>query len=162
MTANIDISVGTFHGSDVVAIPFRDKRYALILFTRPDTNLEDERAYFSTTAFRAKTSFTPVFLNIHLPRLRVSKTEDGCEVSCGEISATRALSLSLDEGGAGAAPILPHSIGKLFTPGSGLVYPNGPVNGRREIYFDRPFYLAIMNVESQRVLLDGIITDPTR
>ena len=71
------------------------------------------------------------------------------------------LSFSLDERGAGSAPILPYAIGKLMIPGSGVVYSNGPVSGSQDITFNRPFYLAVINLDSQRVLLDALVEDPS-
>jgi hypothetical protein len=161
MTTSRVVSIGAFHGGNVAALPFRDKRYALILFTKPDANVWNDRAYFSTPAFRAKMIFTPVLLTFHLPRTRLNQLRNGCEISCAGINATTAFSFSLDESGAGSAPVLPRVIGKLMLPGSGVVYSNGPVSGSKEIAFNHPFYLAVINLDSQRVLLDAIVGDPT-
>ena len=97
-----------------------------------------------------------------MPRIAFKQVMTRCVGSCAVTEVSQTIALSLNEAGAGDAPALPRSLPMLSDPNAGLIYssyePNAPSVVMRA---NQPYYVAIIDVETQRILIDAFIEDPT-
>jgi serine protease inhibitor len=156
-------SVATWKGLTIVALPFRDVRFALILVTGSPLSNEQDAAYFNSGSFRGRQGFRDTLLTLSMPRLNLASSATFCERSCHTAKISQEIRLAIDERGAGDAPILPRDVGKLMDPNKGLIYTKySGVSRKVSVTLNQPFCLAIVDTATQATLFKAFVSDPSQ
>ncbi len=159
---HIVVSVASFHGDRVLAVPFRDYRFFAIFIVGRHLREATAHAYFDSRAFLDRSGFRAVDARLTIPRVRLSSISTHCIGSCSDIRVVQHVTLALSPAGAGSAPSYPKSMTMLIDPRAGLLWAtyHWPFP-RADIAVDRPFYLAILDAKTQRVLFHAFVEQPT-
>ncbi|MBV8490011.1 MAG: hypothetical protein JO199_05710 [Candidatus Eremiobacteraeota bacterium] len=156
------VSAAEWHGDRVIAMPFRDNRFAIIIVAGANVT-SAASSYFDSIAFLNREGFRPEQITLSLPRLKLSSTNTFRTAGAKPVAVSQRLTFSLNENGAGDAPLLPRTIGKVNNPNTGLVYVKLKYKDRVRVAtlaIDRPFYFAIVDTATQARLIEGFVSDP--
>ena len=157
------LSVVSMKRYDVVAIPFRDKRFAMLFMLGGGVTPATVKQYLSSGAFLAHTGFRSVMATLKVPRFALSTRIVSCIGSCNRVHIQDDAGLSFAETGAGDARLVPRGIPKLMNPFSALTYSMPQDLSALEnvqLIANRPFGFAIVDTETQSVLLLGMVERP--
>jgi hypothetical protein len=161
MSMHAKLSVSRHGGASVVALQFRDKGYALLVITGPNLSADAARAYTTSADFKAARDFETANVQLYVPSFRLHRSSARCLGGCGAIVVNQSMALSLSEEGAGNAALMPPNLPMLFDLNAGLVYTKHTQHPRNvTIRANHPFYAAIVDRDTQRVLIDAFIENP--
>jgi len=150
-------------GLTVTTIGFRDAQFALFLVTGPGISPERAHRYFSSSAFRNREGYRSALVALSIPRVALHMDRVDCMRSCAAITIRKSIRLAISEFGLGDAPNIPLAKSELRPRSLSPPYApccRPPVAGS-PIAADRPFYVAIIDVQTQRILFDAFVERPT-
>ena len=158
------VSGADWHGDHVIATPFHDTRFAIVMVTGANVT-SDAKSYFDSVAFLNRQGFRLEQLTLSMPRLNLSRSRSYTLAESTPVVVRQRLTFSLDEEGAGDSPVLPRGLGKLLDTnlniGTRLVYTKYSKNYRTgTLAIDHPFYFAIVDTQTQARLFEAFVADP--
>jgi hypothetical protein len=127
----------------------------------------DAKSYFGSKAFLDRQGFRLEQVTLSMPRLNLFSSDAYSIAGSAPVSVKQRVTFSLNESGADGAPVLPRTIPKLLdfnlNINTGLVYTKYTKDQRIEtVAIDRPFCFAIVDTQTQALLLEAFVVDPGR
>jgi hypothetical protein len=150
------LSVSRYRGFQVVAIPFHDRHYALVLIAGAGLDAATARGYTSGAAFKARQGFEVASVDLAMPKLNFKASASGCDSPCANLRLSRTVSVFFDEYGSGNGGYLPSASSKMNTIPT--TYPGNTFGAKVTVRVGQPYYFAIVDVDRQSVLLDAFIS----
>jgi hypothetical protein len=152
------LSVSKYRGFRVFALPFHDRRYAVILLTGSGLDAATARAYTSGSEFKRRSGFVTATVDLAMPKLDLKAASSGCDSPCSNVRLSRTANIVFDEYGSGDGSRLPPWTSKMnLIP---LTYPATKVGPNETVRVDQPYYVALVDIDSQSVLLDAFVAHP--
>ena len=159
---------GRYDDNVLVMLPFRDPSYGLFVMTGPSVSESSAHAYFRSDRFKRYADFGLGFVDVSVPRLALHEELSYCIGACSEKRVQQKSVLSLDEAGAGSAPVLPELVAKsayyqnfiFWTPTQSQATHAIKTFPSATVAANRPFYLVLVNGRTRDVLFESLVESP--